>query len=142
MLRRAFLLCLICCGFSWTTDVRAPAKSDSLRFAVIGDTGTGERPEYEVGAQLAKSRQTFPFDFVVMLGDNLYGGQKPKDFRDKFELPYKALLDEGVKFYAALGNHDDPNQRFYKLFNMNGRKYYTFKPRSGIRFFALDSNYM
>ena len=25
----------------------------------------------------------------------------------KFELPYKALLDGGVKFYASLGNHDD-----------------------------------
>jgi len=136
------LLCLVGCGLSWTTGVQGPAKPDSLRFAVIGDTGTGERPEYEVGAQLAKARQTFSFDFVVMLGDNLYGGQKPKDFQNKFELPYKALLDDGVKFYATLGNHDDPNQRFYKLFNMNGRKYYTFKPRNGIRFFALDSNYM
>jgi hypothetical protein len=44
--------------------------------------------------------------------------------------------------YAVLGNHDDPNQRFYKLFIMNGQKYYTFKPRNGIRFFALDSNYL
>jgi hypothetical protein len=88
MLRRMLLVCLVCCSLSWTNDVRAPAKSDSVRFAVIGDTGTGERPEFEVGAQLAKSRQTFPFDFVVMMGDNLYGGKKPKDFRDKLELPY------------------------------------------------------
>ena len=142
MLRRTLLLCLIGCISSWTAEIRSPAKPDSLRFGVIGDTGTGGRPEYEIGAQLAKARETFPFDFVVMLGDNLYGGQKPKDFRDKFELPYKALLDGGVKFYAALGNHDDPNQRFYKQFNMNGKKYYTFKPRNGVRFFALDSNYM
>ena len=48
----------------------------------------------------------------------------------------------GVKFYAALGNHDDPKQRFYKPFNMNGQRYYTFKPNDRVRFFALDSNYM
>ena len=48
-----------------------------------------------------------------------------------------------MKFYAALGNHDDPNQRFYKPFNMNGERYYSFKPQQGsVRFFALDSNYM
>ena len=49
-----------------------------------------------------------------------------------------------MKFYAALGNHDDPNQRIYKQFNMNGERYYSFKPSltSNVRFFALDSNYI
>ena len=47
-----------------------------------------------------------------------------------------------MKFYAALGNHDNPNERFYKRFNMNGERFYTFKPKPGVRFFALDSNYM
>jgi 3',5'-cyclic AMP phosphodiesterase CpdA len=78
-----------------------------------------------------------------MLGDNLYGSERPEDYASKFELPYKALLDAGVKFYAALGNHDDPNQRFYKPFNMSGERYYSFKPSNGsVRFFAIDSNYM
>jgi 3',5'-cyclic AMP phosphodiesterase CpdA len=54
---------------------------------------------------------------------------------------YKPLLDGGVKFYAALGNHDDPNQRFYKPFNMNGERFYTFT-KGNIEFFVLDSNYM
>jgi 3',5'-cyclic AMP phosphodiesterase CpdA len=85
--------------------------------------------------------RTFPFDFVIMLGDNIYGGSTPKDFEKKFEVPYKPLLDVGVKFYASLGNHDNPNERFYKLFNMNEAKYYTFK-KGNVRFFALDSNYM
>ena len=30
----------------------------------------------------------------------------------------------------------------YKLFNMNGERFYTFRPKAGVRFFALDSNYM
>ena len=63
-----------------------------------------------------------------MMGDNLYGGDAPKDYQKEFEVPYKPLLDAGVKFYASLGNHDDPNERFYKPFNMNGERYYTFKP--------------
>jgi hypothetical protein len=51
------------------------------------------------------------------------------------------MLDAGVKFYASLGNHDDPNQRFYKPFNMGGERYYTYTKGSA-RFFVLDSNYM
>ena len=77
-----------------------------------------------------------------MLGDNMYGSESARDFQRKFEVPYKPVLDKGVKFYAALGNHDSTNQRMYKLFNMNGERFYSFKPKDGIRFFALDSNYM
>ena len=42
-------------------------------------------------------------------------------------MPYKPLLDAGVKFYASLGNHDAREQRYYKLFNMDGKLYYSFK---------------
>jgi 3',5'-cyclic AMP phosphodiesterase CpdA len=90
---------------------------------------------------LAKSRETFPYEFVIMMGDNLYGSERPQDYVRKFETPYKLLLDAEVPFYATLGNHDDPNQRFYKPFNMNGERYYTFT-KGPIRFFVLDSNYM
>jgi len=119
-----------------------PNKPDSLRFAVMGDTGTGGKTQYDVARQMAQWRTKFPFEFVLMLGDNLYGGGSPRDYEQKFETPYKPLMDAGVKFYASLGNHDDANQRFYKNFNMNGERYYTFRPKPGIRFFALDSNYM
>jgi predicted phosphodiesterase len=119
----------------------APHAEKSVRFAVIGDTGTGGRSQYQVGERLTASHAVFPFDFVLMLGDNIYGGERPQDFVKKFELPYKALLDLKIPFYASLGNHDDPNQRFYKPFNMNGERFYTFE-KGGVRFFALDSNYM
>jgi predicted phosphodiesterase len=76
-----------------------------------------------------------------MMGDNLYGSERPQDFVNKFEAPYKMLLDAKVAFYATLGNHDDPNQRFYTLFNMAGKRYYSFK-KGNVRFFVLDSNYM
>jgi hypothetical protein len=123
-------------------ELQLPNKKESLRFAVIGDTGTGERPQYQVGEQLARYHNVFPFEFVLMMGDNLYGGEKPRDFVQKFEKPYEALTGQGVKFYATLGNHDDPNQRAYKGFNMNGKRYYTLKPGDKVEMFCLDSNYM
>jgi hypothetical protein len=133
-------------GTASGSGVMAPTQETSIRFAVLGDTGTGERAQYDVGAQLAKSRAVFPFEFVILVGDNLYGSERPQDYTRKFELPYKAVLDANVPFYASLGNHDDPNQRFYRLFNMNGERYYSFKKDKlgspGVRFFALDSNYM
>ena len=123
-------------------DLTLPKKPGTVKFAVIGDTGTGDSNQYRVAKVLTTSRQAFPFEFVVMVGDNLYGTDNTGSFERKFEIPYKPILDAGVKFYAALGNHDSPNQRLYKPFNMNGQRFYTFKPKDGIRFFALDSNYM
>ena len=115
-----------------------PNDSDSVKFLVIGDSGTGDRPQYEVAEKIVEARTRFPFEFAIMLGDNMYGGEKAIDFVRKFETPYKPLLDDGVKFYASLGNHDDPNQRFYQKFNMDGKRYYTFRKKD-VEFFALDS---
>jgi len=122
-------------------ELTLPRRQGSIKFAVIGDTGTGDKSQYDVAAQLARYRQVFPFDFVIMLGDNMYGKERPQDFTKKFEIPYKALLDAKVEFHAALGNHDDPNQRFYKPFNLGGERYRTFR-KGNVRFFVLDSNYL
>jgi predicted phosphodiesterase len=122
-------------------ELTLPLKPDSVRFLVIGDTGTGESAEFEVAAQTARYRAKFPFTFALLLGDNLYGSERPQDYARKFELPFKALLDQKVEFHAALGNHDDPNQKFYKPFNLGGERYRTFK-KGNVRFFVLDSNYM
>ena len=99
---------------------------------------------------MAAFHQEFDFDFVLMLGDNIYGAIEPADVEAKFAVPYKALLDAGVEFHAVLGNHDNPNVRFYKPLNMAGQRYYTFRNPKGVpgnglgsvRFFALDSGYL
>jgi 3',5'-cyclic AMP phosphodiesterase CpdA len=78
---------------------------------------------------------------VIMLGDNMYGGQQPSDFVRKFEQPYAALLGANVKFQASLGNHDRPENASYGPFNMNGQRYYTYV-RKNVRFLALDSTLM
>ena len=121
--------------------VTLPQQKGSVRFAVIGDSGSGERLQYETADRLRQAHQQFPFEFALMLGDNIYGGKTPRDFERKFEQPYQPLLANKVAFYASLGNHDVPEEQSYKLFNMGGRRYYSFK-KGNVRFFALDSNYM
>jgi|SRR5579872_64676 len=138
----AFAICTALAHTQSKVDVRLPQKDKSVRFAVIGDSGTGERDQYQVAKEMEAYRKAANFNFVIMLGDNIYGGHEPRDFARKFEIPYAPLLDAGVKFYASLGNHDDPKlEPLYKPFNMNGERYYTFK-KDFVQFFALDSDYM
>jgi len=120
-----------------------PNKAGSLKFGVLGDFGTGEPEQYQMAAQMVRVYQSFKFELMILVGDNLYGSERPQDFRLKFETPYKPLLDGGVVFKASLGNHDAREQRSYKPFNMNGELYYSFKaPAQNVRFFALESTYM
>jgi 3',5'-cyclic AMP phosphodiesterase CpdA len=137
--RRALLLLL-------STSLHAqpvplPNADGSFKFSVLGDFGTGSRVQYQLAEQMAALRGRFKYELVVLVGDNIYGSERPQDFVRKFERPYKSLLDAGVKFYASLGNHDAREQRFYKLFNMEGKLYYAFSPKPNIRFFALDTTY-
>jgi 3',5'-cyclic AMP phosphodiesterase CpdA len=118
-----------------------PNAADSVKFVAMGDNGTGERPQYDIGALMAQAHQLYPYTFVIMLGDNMYGSQRPADFIKKFEAPYKPLLDAGVKFYASLGNHDKQENRFYKPWNMNGERFYTYTQKN-VRFFVLDTDYL
>lgn len=119
-----------------------PNHESSLKFLIFGDFGTGEPPQYELAKQMATLHAKFPFEIAMLVGDNIYGSERPQDFQTKFEIPYKPLLDAGVKFYASLGNHDSREQRMYKLFNMDEKYYYSVKaPKESVRFYALESTY-
>jgi predicted phosphodiesterase len=149
---RAALVLALLVAPAAAQELRLPNKDGSVKFAVIGDTGTASTAQYDIGKQMVAFRTKFPFDFVIMVGDNLYGGSaSAQDFKTKFEGPYADLLGGKVKFYAALGNHDNPSERNYKDWNMGGERYYTWRASPGglgkigspgVRFFALDSNYM
>ncbi len=116
-----------------------------VTFAVMGDTGSGDEAQLAVARQMVRQRAKTPFDFVIMLGDNIYQKGEEKYIKLRFEEPYKDLLAAGVKFYATLGNHDIIRglefQTNYKNFNMGGRRFYNFAKGNGmLEFFALDSN--
>ena len=138
------LTVLALASWSWAAAPQAPAAPPAgggMHFAVIGDMGTGQTQQYEVARQMLRTHGTRPFEFVLMLGDNLYGTQRPRDFTDKFEIPYGPLLRMGIPFYAALGNHDEPDNRDYPKFNMNGQRFYSVV-RGNARFFFLDTNFL
>jgi hypothetical protein len=135
------LTAVIAVAALWAQTVPLPHRADSLKFLAMGDNGTGDPEQYEVARQMATLRAGFPFELVIMLGDNMYGGQTPADYVRKFERPYAPLLAAGVVFQASIGNHDRPEQVQYKLYNMNGQRYYTYARRN-VRFFVLDSNLM
>ena len=115
-----------------------PNHAGSLKLAVIGDNGTGKQPQLDVAAQMALAHASFPFELVLMMGDNFYGAQGPDDLEKKFARPYRPLLDAGVTFRAALGNHDDIATVTYPPIHMDGR-YYTYA-RQNVRFIVLDTN--
>src|SRR6266478_1024863 len=74
-----------------------PNRPGSVKFAAIGDNGTGDQPEYEIADRMTQWHGQFGFDIVIMLGDNLYGSQGSADFVQKFERPFRPLLDGGVR---------------------------------------------
>ncbi len=83
-----------------------------VRFAVIGDSGSGDEHQYGIARQMLAWHNLLPYDLTLTLGDNIYGswsgsgGGNKKEFKRKFDRPYAALLARGVIFRAALGNHD------------------------------------
>src|SRR5688572_21727703 len=102
-MRRLSILVLLVVGLplaSSAQELRLPNKEGSVKFAVIGDSGQPGKGQNAIAAQMANWHTKYPFEFVLMMGDNLYGTERPSDYQKKFEIPYKALLSSGVKFYA------------------------------------------
>ena len=112
-------------------ETQAPRGEDSLKFAVIGDSGTGGRAQVQRRRAARRRRcRSSRSSSVLMLGDNIYGSERPQDFVAEVRAAVQAAARRGrASSTPSLGNHDDPNQRFYKPFNMNGKRFYTFKPR-------------
>jgi 3',5'-cyclic AMP phosphodiesterase CpdA len=139
----ATCLCVLLAGWQLAAVAIGglPNRPDTLKFAVLGDNGSGDKGQYDVAEQMAAVHRVFNFGFVIMLGDNFYGAQAPGDLIDKFDRPYRLLLDSGVTFHAAIGNHDEPAILNYAPLSMGGQRYYTYA-RKQVRFFVLDTNIM
>lgn len=122
----------------------SPVK-DKLRFAVIGDWGTGDSDQVGIARQMFSSHQRSPLDFVISAGDNIYPNGSGRYFGKHFEVPFASLLKDRINFYTVLGNHDvhdgRQDQCQYPLFNMGGASYYQLERGDGlVEFFMLDSN--
>lgn len=114
-----------------------------LRFVALGDTGFGNSGQYAVAKAMSCYLQGNPFQFVLLAGDNIYNNGEIEKINSVFEKPYQALLQQGIQFYAVLGNHDirtnnGEDEIRYPRFNMQGR-YYSFT-KGAVQFFAIDTN--
>jgi 3',5'-cyclic AMP phosphodiesterase CpdA len=142
---RIFCTLLLFIAAGWpavgTSALSVPNRPDTFKFAVLGDNGSGDKGQYDLANQMTAVHQLFDYRLVIMLGDNFYGSQTPPELVRKFDRPYNALLDAGVKFYASIGNHDEPFTINYPSLNMGGQRYYTFV-RNQVRFVVLDTNVM
>ena len=92
-MRRFFVVALLLVALpslAPAQDLRLPNKPGSVRFAVIGDSGQPGPGQDAIARQMANWRTRFPFEFVLMTGDNLYGRERPRDYEEKFSIPYQA----------------------------------------------------
>ena len=118
-------------------------SSPLLRFAAIGDVGTGNRGQDAVAQAMRRHFDTNPFSLVLLAGDNIYEHGDIKNVGRAFERPYRFFRRINIPFYAVLGNHDIRTNNGwdevrYRGLNMQGR-YYSFTKES-VQFFALDTN--
>ena len=77
-----------------------------LRFAVMGDMGSGSTGQHLVARQMELQHQRSPIEFVLTTGDNIYENGEEEYFDSKFVDVYRPLLEDGVEIRSSLGNHD------------------------------------
>lgn len=78
-----------------------------FRFAAFGDWGSGTAFQRMLAQRMADNYRQTLFPVVFLLGDNIYGdGDVRRLAKPYFEEPYTPLIRGGVRFWAALGNHD------------------------------------
>jgi hypothetical protein len=84
----------------------APARGQGaaadVHLGFIGDAGTGDSKQRAVKDQMVKDGPSM----VFLLGDNVYAEGSRRDIQSRFDDIYAPLLQRGVVFHAALGNHD------------------------------------
>ena len=90
---------------AWTTT------GDRVRMAVLGDNGSGGRQALAVAARMARTYEQRPFGAVVLLGDISYYGSITQRWKEVFLRPLGPLIDAGVRFDLAIGNHDTALER-------------------------------
>lgn len=126
-----------------------------IRFAVIGDYGSG----YQAEADVATLVRSWNPDFIITLGDNNYPDgaastidQNIGQFYHEFIYPYTGAYGAGAttnRFFPSLGNHDwrsltctDNNCSgpYFDYFTLPGNERYYEFIWGPVHFFAIDSD--
>ena len=128
----------------------APAPKGVIRFAVIGDYGSGDH----VAKQVAQMVESWKPQFIATVGDNNYpiGRAETIDqnigrFYHAYISPYKGNYGAGattIQFYPIIGHRDwdspEGLQPFLDYFELPGNERYYDFVRGPVHFFMLDTD--
>ena len=119
---------------------RTAAAQPVVRFAVLGDVGTGDATLQATAGLVAEIGASDPFDGLILLGDNVYPNGAPDRLGATVFDPFDPVLRGGARLLPVLGNHDvrdgnGPGQ--VARLGMPGRWYAT--DVGGVLFVGLDS---
>ena len=84
---------------------------ESITFAVLGDNGSGGRNAMAVADQMVRTYQTTPYGLVLLAGDISYYGSIDDRWEQVFVEPYEPLIDAGMTWELAIGNHEIEEKR-------------------------------
>lgn len=98
-------------SYSFVTPPVAGTRP-KIRFASIGDSGTGRLPQHEVfKAMLTYVRESgAPLDFWIHVGDMAYGVGRDMEFQTRVFEPYELLMRNTV-CWPTMGNHEGANSK-------------------------------
>ncbi|MEB3327998.1 MAG: metallophosphoesterase [Candidatus Sericytochromatia bacterium] len=115
----------------------------AIRFAVVGDTGSGSAMQVAVARAMVRWRP----DFVLHTGDVMYERGELEGYGPRYLEPYRELVTRCV-VYPSIGNHDHRTQQaapYMTFFEpprasaSDSERWYTFTA-GAVQFFALDTN--
>ena len=109
----------------------APEQSGSVRFAAIGDSGTGSSAQYDIAAQLVASES----DLVLHTGDVVYRRGALCHYGPRYFAPYEEMI-ASTPVFPAVGNHDtraNGGQAYFETFVLP-----TNNPRGSEEYYSFD----
>lgn len=94
------------CGERVLTDTlrfQTNQIDDSYTFFVVGDSGKASRAQFDIAAEMLRTRPA-P-DFILHTGDLVYNSGERRKYAARFFTPYQEFLSR-INFWPCVGNHD------------------------------------
>ncbi len=131
------------------TSTQTAETAIQVRFAVIGDYGSGDKNERSVAELVISWRP----DFIITVGDNNYPSgsantidQNIGQFYHEFIYPYNGSYGQGadrLRFFPTLGNHDYSARNaapYLEYFTLPGNERYYDVTWGPVHLFAIDAD--
>jgi len=116
----------------------AAAPANAVRFSVVGDWGAGTAAQARIAKRMCADRLTAPVSFIATVGDNFYDIGKAS--AANWSTPMRCLINTGLPWRAAWGNHDEGGGDGTATALNSGKHWYSLTPSGVVRLIFLDSN--